>query len=272
MKRILIFSIILFLSFNIFSQEILEIKGYLGFKSVITRKIINISADKYDLDKLGKQIWDFSKIKSNEQTQIYFSEPQNTPYSKHFPKANYCFFYKTKDYSQYIYQYIDKDKFYKIGDVLVYNSYTVIKKELLFFPELSNITTNSDTASIIHKSTTQIYTSDKTDDKIIFKTNTKMQSICNSYGKVKLPNETYKNAFLLKYTGKKIDSMFINDEFVEVTKSPINTYYWYSVDKNGSLINIIYVSKLYDNLFFQYTDKIQINGQFHGEMKIEETE
>jgi len=95
MKRFLIFSIILVLSFNIFSQT-KEIKGHLGFKSVITRKIIDISADKYDLDKLGKQVWDFSKIISNKQAQIFFTEPQNTPYSKHYHKTNYCFFYKTK--------------------------------------------------------------------------------------------------------------------------------------------------------------------------------
>ena len=96
-----------------------------------------------------------------------------------------------------------------------------------------------------------------------------MQSICNSYGKVKLPNKTFKNAFLLKYTGEKTDSMFINDDFIKVSTSEIKYYYWYTIDKNGSLINIIYVNKLYDNLFFQYSDKIQINGQFREEMKIE---
>ena len=252
MKRIFTFSIILFLSFNIFSQS-KEIKGLPGLNSEITYNFSIIDTTEYDLRDISKAEWDFSDLKSDNTVKWQTIKPENTPFFSLFPEANYSSFYESH-FKIYNYDKITKKSISSIGFVGINNNYQETAKFVTFDTIIFNDFLTNDTILRLSESSTNIYKEEKNLYKI------KSFDSCNYIYKQNvsliLPDNKKYNSIFVTRKYSSIDSVFINDEFDRISKSNSTYYDWY-LNYNGTLINLLkIIDSRYEYTFF-YLEKIE---------------
>jgi len=260
MKKNIILLVVLLLYLNVFSQKIKEIKGTPGLRSVFETKGIKIDKLNFDINKSGKQTWNFSKLKYDYKSQTNFIEPQNTPYFKYFPEANYCFFTTSNQNSFYNFQKIYENGEYKdIGSVSIYDTITYISKDIYSDFEINNkLKISNDTSISSSKDIIKVFINDINQFHKI--SNYSYKTIINSYGKIKLPNKTY-NSFKINYKCSKIDSLFYEDELYLVDTNYFDMYSWYTIQK-GILILLVNLNVSDEKYYFEYIDKMKLNGMY----------
>ncbi len=188
-----------------------------------------------DLNKKGKQKWDFSNLRELLTCKIEIRNPKETDYFNYFPSSNYCDIQKFFDRTIYTYKKIEHKKIYILGNIEILDSITVLNKTLdSNFTE--DYTFTNDTTFLSYS---DFYSVHK--NKVLqyeYKSINSYKIVKNSYGRIKLPKHKSYKVFLEKEF-HTCDSIFIDNKFQYITNDPFEVYNWYTINRKGFLILVM---------------------------------
>lgn len=170
----------------------------------------------------ANQIWDFSKLKQKPDTITeWMVSPSETPFKDKFPSAN-----QVEKYSNGSYVYVDKEKEQSnlVGYASPYMSISYPKSILFAKRSISY------PAKVSDKFTNKFSASG-----MDFSGGGKVTIEADGYGKLILPNKTYKNVLRIKITQMQIDTI---KQYGSTTNMNIVTYAWFDGTNASAVFKI----------------------------------
>lgn len=259
--KIYLLTIILFLNIISFSQINDKIKSIPELYSVINYHTTTRFPENIDLNKKGRQNWDFSELFISLNCEIKYVNPIETDYFSFFKTSNYCTIEKYYDRTNYIYKFIDQqNNIFELGSVLIIDSVTVLNTTKDKDYSI-NYSYSQDTNNIISTNFYSVHNNKVLQYEYTSKDFYKI--INNSFGKIKLPSGKKYRVFLEKKF-HLYDSIFIDNKFTYITDDSYQIYNWYTINRKGVLILVLsyYVDKTNDVrqvIFLNEENNVKLN-------------